>query len=49
MIAFACAENMVMMICWTFLAHSFGHWWIALFAILFITTRIRWNKDEKEE
>ena len=24
--------------CWTFLAVTFGHWWIALFAILFLGT-----------
>lgn len=31
-------KNSVCIICWTWLAVWFNHWWIALFAILFMST-----------
>ena len=31
-------QNIIMIICWTVLAIFFNKWWIALFAVLFLTS-----------
>ena len=41
-------KNSIVIICWTVLAIVFGHWWIALFSIISLTTAsIKTNNDGK--
>ena len=43
-------ENLGIMAAWTILAIFFNKWWIALFAILCLTTiKVRTNNQDEEE
>lgn len=44
----AILENIVIMICFTFLAWCFNHWWIVLFSLLVLNTRIPTGNDKNE-
>lgn len=43
-----CLENAIHMVCWTILAILFDKWWIALFAVLMMST-VKKHKDESKE
>lgn len=47
-IAWVCIENALHMICWAAIAIHFGHWWMALFAVLFMS-RVKWSREEKDD
>ena len=41
--------NSIALICFTFLAYKFGHWWISLFSLLFMMTTRRKDSESKDE
>lgn len=45
----AILENIIIMICFTFLAWFFNHWWIVFGAIIFLNTKVRYNRKEDDK
>lgn len=42
-------ENIVIVGCFTFLAWFFNYWWIVLFSLLILNTRIPTNGEEENK